>query len=751
MVVPACKGRLSGGGGGTGVAIVPPPILPPLQNAAPLAAPTLVSAVPDNDRLAVRWSAPDAATVLALFVGPDPATLFAGAPVANPVAGDSLILTGLPSGGDLTVGLALVVGGGFQPTGALLTVTMRAPIFVDVSANPLGADGTSPTSAYTSLFPALLDGLIGGGGNIWIAGGSYPPAALPVFPNVHLYGGFASDFALETRDPLLMPSILPGVAGKQLVSIDGPGLVVLDGLVLDGQGLAKAGVQAINAPIEVRGTTILNCLGPGLRLRGDLFNEAVPMLLVDTISIGNFSEGASIIGAVGVTAWGCRFESNVQEGADFDDLTIGIFKDVAVRFSDCRFAGNGTEGLDLDMATPLLGTPGGDFEISIENCVFEQNGASGLFLDVDFNSTSGARAELTLRGVVSRANRKHGVHLDPDAAATIVIEGLVSTGNAGDGLLLSSDIVPVVASAAHSVLAANLGAGARTIDGQGALLLSHVLVAGNAGDGVRAETGAIGVVSSVAWLQPNPWVGATTHRSVVAADPLQPVLGRLPVLYTQVSAWDGLVPDTLTLATLPDLTAALELDADGTTRLVTGTAGVSDVLVDPAPLAVTVPASLTAFPDGADVDEDYRALPGSAADDAGMASPLGTPVDAGPLPSASSTPPGSLDLTGPLPFYLALATPALGSTLTATDSLTLLFAGGTLDPASVDALSVVARDGQGATLAAVSVVINDALVISPPGGGWPAGSLLIELHDLLASLAGTPLHSPLMLPFVVSP
>ncbi len=751
MVVPACSGRLSGGGGGSGVPTAPPTVLPPLQEAAPLAAPTLISAVPDLDRLVVRWSAADQAVVLALFVGPDPNTLFDGAPVANPLTGDSLIVTGLPSGGNLTAGLARVVSGGFEPTGTLLTVTMRAPVFVDVAANPVGADGLSPATAYPTMFPALLDGLIAGGANIWIAGGNYPPSALPVFPNVHLYGGFAADFALETRDPVAQPSILPGLAGQQVVDIDGPGLVVLDGLVLDGQAAAKAGLQAINAPIELRGVTILNCLGPGLRLRGDLFAEAVPMVLVDCIMLGNAAEGASIIGAVGLVARGCRFESNVQEGADFDDLTIDVFKDVAVGFTDCRFAGNGTEGLDLDMAAPLLGFPGGDFDVCIENCVFEQNGTTGLLLDVDFDAPSGARATLILRGVVARANRLHGVHLDPDATATIFIDSMVSTANGGDGLLVSSDVVPVVVTVAHSVLAANLGAGARTIDGQAGLVLSHVLVAGNGGGGARAEPGAIGAVSSVAWLQTDPWVSVTTHRVVTADDPLQPALGRLPVLYTQVTAWDENAPETLNVAAMPDLAAALESDADGVSRLITGSMGAASVAVDPAPLALTVPASLTAFPDGVDVLEDYRALPGGVADGAGMAPLMAPAVDAGPLPIVTDAVPGLLDLSGPRSFSLATTAPALGATLMAGDSVTLTFDGGVLDPATVDGVSVVVRDGNGAVQPAVAAVMNDALVVSPAGSGWTAGPLLIELHNLLASLTGEPLASPLMLPFEVSP
>lgn len=751
MVVPACSGRLSGGGGGSGVPSAPPTVLPPLQEAAPLAAPTLISAVPDLDRLAVRWSAADSTVALALFVGPDPNTLFDGAPVADPLTGDSLIVSGLPSGGNLTAGLARVVSGGFEPTGALLTITMRAPVFVDVTANPVGANGLTPATAYPTIFPALLDGLIAGGANLWIAGGSYPPSALPVFPNVHLYGGFAADFALETRDPVAMPTILPGLAGQQVISIDGPGLVVLDGLVLDGLAMAKVGLQAINAPIELRGMTILNCLGPGLRLRGDLFAEAVPMVLVDCILLGNAAEGASIIGAVGLSARGCRFESNVQEGADFDDLTIDVFKDVAIAFSDCRFAGNGSEGLDLDMAVPLLGSAGGDFDVSIDNCVFEQNGASGLLLDVDYSAASGARAALTLRGVVARANGMHGVHLDPDATATLVVDSLVSTANGGDGLLVSSDVVPVVVTVAHSVLAANLGAGARTIEGQAGLVLSHVLVAGNGGGGARAESGAIGAVSSVAWLQPAPWVSVTTHHVVTADDPLQPALGRLPVFYTQITAWDESAPETLNLAAMPDGAAALEIDADGLSRLVTSTLGANSVTVDPAPLALIVPASLTAFPDGADVLEDYRALPGGAADGGGMAPLMAVAVDAGPLPSATDAVPGLLELSDTRPFSLATSAPALGATLMPGDGLTLTFAGGVLDPATVDSVSVVVRDGGGAVQSAVVAVLNDALVVSPAGVGWADGPLLIELHSLLVSLGGEPLSSPLMLPFEVSP
>ncbi|MCB9899624.1 MAG: hypothetical protein H6825_16580, partial [Planctomycetes bacterium] len=65
--------------------------------------------------------------------------------------------------------------------------------------------------------------------------------------------------------------------------------------------------------------------------------------------------------------------------------------------------------------------------------------------------------------------------------------------------------------------------------------------------------------------------------------------------------------------------------------------------------------------------------------------------------------------------------------------------------ATVDGLSVVARDGTGLLLTTPAFVAEGALHVLPPTGGWPAGATL-ALHPTLLSEDGRPLVGPILLP-----
>lgn len=754
LLLPAALascGRLSGGGGGAS-AEAKVVVLPPLAPAAPPSSATLVSAVPAEDRVLVSWVSENDELLLALFVSDDAATLYDGPPWVEALPGEGLIVTGFLPGEVRTLGLgvkpapsalpAAAVSDDWVPSGAQLTVRFGTPVYVDAAAAP-GGNGLSPASAYNDLLPALIDSLLGGGRNLWVAEGSYPPAALPGFPGSHVYAGFAPDFDLTTRDPDGHPTILPGVAGQPVLSASGAGLVIVDGATLDGRGLAAAGVQALDAPIELRSCSIVSTLGPGIRLKSVNTQDAQPVLVVACVSAGHGAEGLSLNGAFDIDVRASRFESNVQEGVDCCDLAVTHGRTARASFCDTRFAGNGTEGLDLDMVPALTGGAG-RFEVTLRGCRFESNGAAGCLLDVDFDGPSGGQATLLLEGNRSRGNVGDGVHLDLDGPSHAWVAALAALGNGGDGLRLTSSAEAVLVVASDCDLSANGGAGARAAEGVGTLVLSRSLLAANALGGLVSELSPALAVSSLAWLQPDPFPGSRTHHSLALTEP---ALARLPLFYTRIDSWDAEAPSLLGVLAEPDGSGPLEIADDGVARTLVGLGAPGEILVDPAPDLVLPAAVLTAFGPGDDVIEDYRALPGGAADGSGMGAPGEPGTDLGPL-AAPGIPgePGN----PPPPFRPASLEPSLGGSLASGDELVLTFAGGQPDPARVDATSVVVRDAGGDDVGASAFVLDGQLHVAPPVGGWPAGELVLELHAGLSSLDGRLLAAPLALPLTVS-
>ncbi|RKY22574.1 MAG: hypothetical protein DRQ55_00630 [Planctomycetota bacterium] len=743
----AC-GRLSGSGGGSSVQVQAGVTLPPLNPAPPPSAATVVSLVPAADRLAVRWVAQDDTLILGLFVAAPGEPLYEREPLLSPLEGNGLIVTGFSPGDELRVGLGLGQDDGdWLPAGAVLSARLAPPVFVDIAAAD-GGDGSSPARAYNGLFPALIDSLLMGGANLWVAEGIYPPGAYPMFPLSAVYGGFAPGFELATRDPELHLTVLQGVPGQPVAAASGAGLVILDGLVLDGRGVASSGLQGLDAPLEVRMCAMVGAAGPGLRWKGVPFVAPVPVVVLGSLSVGNGAEGFSANGSFDLDVRACRFDSNVQEGLDIDDLRVGAAHVGHVVICDSRFAGNGTEGLDLDMA-PTLTVGIGRFEVTLKGNRFERNGAAGCLVDVDFDAASGGRATLLLEGLVCRENLGHGLQLDLDGPSQANLSTLLAHGNGGDGLSLTSADADVLLTAADCALTANGGAGARASEGRGALLLSGALLAGNAQAGLLGEGASkVMAVSTHGWLQVSAWEQGNAHRSLALEEASAPALARLPLLYTRVTDWSPDTPELLTVQEEPDGSGPLELSDDGVARALVGLGAVGEILVAPAPTSVVPPAVLSAFAPGAGVVEDYRALPGGLADDTGMAAPGGPSVDIAPVRR-----PGSVGAPGrtPPPFFLASLTPPLPDGLGPGETLMLGFSGGEPDPASVHAASVVVRTSADGVLATSAFVQAGQVHIAPPAGGWPSGALVLELHRELRSLDGLPLDAPVALPLDPEP
>ena len=148
------------------------------------------------------------------------------------------------------------------------------------------------------------------------------------------------------------------------------------------------------------------------------------------------------------------------------------------------------------------------------------------------------------------------------------------------------------------------------------------------------------------------------------------------------------------------------------------------------------------------MNENYQLAALSAALNAGMADPLNGPIDAGLFSAPFGGPAGRDDLGAAALFYPATSTPAVGQNLGTNQSILIAFLGGALDAGSVNPQSVRVLNAGGALIANTTAFLQGGeLRIDPPGAGWPAGELLVELHRTLRSNAGVDIATPLALRF----
>ncbi len=745
------------GGGGGGGASAGPSV--PSDSGALAATQGLVRLAAGASGAVVSWEARDAAganVAVALFSGVDRASVHQGAPIAT-ASGDGATFVAIPGGATRFFGLALDLGGGsFAPVGAVLSARAAAPIYVDASSAAPTPDGSTPSQAFRDLREATLLAFALGGGNVWVREGVYSGPGLQVRTGVHVYGGFDASFDLAARNPLTHPTRLRGAAGSAVCEIlAGTGAAILDGLEIDGQSTAGFGVDVDTADCELRSLDVHDCSGRGVRLRSATLASAVDVRLVRSRVVDNGAQGLSLSGAFDLRVEGSRFGGNRLEGLDLGALVAPGGVPVSLRVRDCVFVGNGADGLDCDLAPPPSPTGSGRYLVEIETSRFERNGfaspaeaTAGLKIDIDFELIANWRADIVVRGCSARNNLRDGVLLDLDSTSSTLVHRLLSSANGGDGLRVSSESTPAFVTVSASVLAGNVGAGLRAELGQVPLAVSHCVLAGNLGGGVVSATARSCVSSSVAWMQLNPWNGVRSHFNVASSDPLDAPFVRAPIAYLRANAWSNgqlVLADNSALAVGDEV----EFGDDGIARDVSALGANQRVGLAPTLDAPGLPSTLARFA-SANVDEDYNLAALSVARDAGMGDPLTGPVDAGPFDAPLGGEPGRDELRRPTLFYGAISTPSVGQSVASGQSIEVEFRGGVLDPGSVHPQSVRVLNSTGQVLNTTAFLQGQRLVVAPPGGGWPSGTLLLELHATLQSVAGAPLAARAAFEFVRS-
>jgi hypothetical protein len=744
----AC-GRLSASGDG-GSAFVPPgdaeladppPTLPTLLSAA---------AGPGLARLAWFPASADAPELeLALFSAPDAqaldAAIAAGIPYAGPLTGSALTLAGLADGVELAFALAVRPIGAttWTASGARLRLRPGSVIYVRAGADPAIADGLTPASAFPDPASGVISAFLAGGGNVWISGADYGSQSLGLFGGVHIYGSFDASFAPELRSSADHPTVLRGLSGAPiLASLAGTGTAVADGLVLEGDGVAQIGVDAKDLALELRDVVIRACKDRGVRLRNTDPGETLEVRLCLVSSSDNGADGLSLAGAYELAVDASAFESNVQEGIDLNDLVAPAGGTARLALRDVLLAANGTDGLDATLIAPAGGGAGGNFAVSLDGCRAELNGGEGLFVDVDFELTPAWDLSLAIQGTRARSNGLNGIHLDLDDECDALIASSVVSANRGDGLLVSSESAGGFVLLASSILAGNQGAGARAIGGEFTVCASQCVFTGNAEGGLASAVADVRAAGSIAWLQSAAWPAASAGVDVPAgaATPfVRAPEGWLTALAMSASgiSYSG--------SALPFAGAGLEIDDDGTPRVIVS-AG-AELSVDPAPASLAAPAVLALFADAATVAEDWQLAAGSAALGQGLAAAGAPAIDAGPYGVLGSGTPGLGAAVASAPFRVARVIPAPGSALPPGASLAIELLGGDVDASTLSSSTVRAVHGDGSTIALDLLLEPDGSVTaSPSSGGWGSAPFALEIAGLAAE-DGRPLAAPVALSF----
>lgn len=720
----------------------------------------LVSAVGGAGRVRVRWRLPEDERSLparmAVFLGPDPATLLDGEPREVVEASGDALWSGLPAEQLLHARIAArdEERGAWVGLGPVLACHTGAPLYVDPVGGDDAADGATPGTALRDLTLAMLLAPIGGKRVVWVAGGEQLAVRLPLSTGLHVAGGFGPDFALGRRDPALNKTRLvaaddPGAPVDPALVTIGPGepgaLAAIDGFELAGLPTTGSGLESSGHDLQACGVAIQGCVR-GFRLRSAPDAPETEIVLAGCSARGAANEGLSVDGSFDLVLEGCDFDNNGAEGAALGKLHAPPGASIALVVRGCRFTRNAQEGLDAQLAAPAgAAGPGGRFALELVDNDFVGNALDGLKIDIDYEAFPAWDARIVARGIVARDNGQSGVNLDLDAACTAFLHRVAAAANAGDGVRIASESHAGFATVSSSAAWGNLGAGLRSTLGNFAVCATHCGFAGNAQGGFVAEAARGVAVSCSADAQRDAWVGVDEF-GCVDRDSHDPDLhASLPVDYAQVEA---LVAGGVRLDSAPSrgIGGWFELAGDDVAREIVAAPGAT-LQLDPAPLARRVP-TMGWFLAAADVDEDWRAAPGGQLVGAGWPALDGARPDAGPFGAPLGGVPGREEPLPATAFHVARCAPAPSVAVASDAVLSIEFGGGTPDVASLP-LGLACLRGA-APLAAAASVRSGRVVVSPPPGGWRAGDR-VELQAGLRSIDGAPLASPVLLLLAAGP
>ena len=682
-----------------------------------------------------------------MFHATTTAGLLAGTQVA--VSGDALTISGLANGTERVFSLAIRPTGGSSWTLAGAAVRARplaSAIYVDAAASA-GGNG-SLASPYRTLQEGLTAAGLAGSANVFVRDGSYTTGL--VGAGTHVYGGFPSGtaFTIDNRDPLAGLTIVTAATAQAAFEANTAGTrVILDGFSLAGNNVGAYGIDQQNVNVDARSITIRSFTDRGIRLRNPInptspqFTQNIAVQLVNVVSQQNGADGLSVVGPYELRIDSCAFDANAQEGVEFGPLYAmnGLTSTADVSYS--RFANNGSEGFDASLSRPTNQTGGGLFDIAFRGCTFSGNGLDGLLIDQEFEDPTGPTvwsAKSVVRDCTASENALAGFHVDFDGLGETMIHNVRATGNSTDGVLLTSETIPGHSVVSSSHMAGNLGAGLRVTSGTGnkIALASHCTFAGNQQGGMLSPARESSATNCVFHLQPTPTQNVRELGNATISSASAAAFTNAPNSYARVNANTN---GALTLAAAATFSAGASVElADNGTALTAPTVAGTSVVLSANPTLRRVPAALAAYPSTSIVDNFSLAL-GSTAIAAGMKEQGAADVDAGPIGSPIGDTPGLSDPIASDLLWIERVTPAPSVTLGSSQSVIIRF-NSSLTSVSVTSTRMRVISGASAVVAAGISVVGNTITLTPPGGGWPAGALRLELHRAIAAGTATISH-----------
>lgn len=293
---------------------------------------------------------------------------------------------------------AMASAGGGTSTGlktATFTPTGSARVYVDDDA-AAGGDGASWATAYNDLQTALAAVQAAGGGEVWVAAGTYRPGtaradAFELASGVALYGGFAgTEVEASQRDWRANPTILSGdiglggdVSDNVYHVLIGADNALIDGFyVEDGYAFPEPGAGGPPEGGGAQHTTPEAIIAAGINdvTGGGMINFQTSPVVIDchfrdcyamkggaVYNVGDFQDPS----AVAASFEGCVFESCGSGGMVENQRGGGMSNDLSANptLRRCVFVGNTTAWKGGGMYNDFGCSP------ELTNCLFYANTA----------------------------------------------------------------------------------------------------------------------------------------------------------------------------------------------------------------------------------------------------------------------------------------------------------------------------------------------------------------------------------------
>ena len=318
-------------------------------------------------------------------------------------------------------------------------------------------DGTSWETAFTTIQPAIDAAFESGGGQVWVAEGTYseqrssliydPPretGSLLMREEVHLFGGFAGNETVRAqRDWEAHPAIIDGSVARfgeaALHVINGADMATLDGFTITGGNASNGGGMRIwECSPRVQNCFFVDNKATGNNsMGGAIFMQNSEAEIIDCTFSGNSaSRGGAVRSSYGnPTIGNCTFRNNSATEYSGGAISGGA------TVSNCTFEGNeggAVSGVNKVTDSVFVGNSASDGRFiaggkSFLRCVFKDNfGADAVI------SVSGS-ASTTLTNCVFYGNTGRLVSMGGNYNPSLGISSCTFADNQGSPAIYVSD------------------------------------------------------------------------------------------------------------------------------------------------------------------------------------------------------------------------------------------------------------------------------------------------------------------------